>query len=65
MRLDRLARSTKQLYEIHEDLEQRGVNFVSAFQSIGLMKLKMAVKKVGDLCEKIRFRAGSSKPDLF
>lgn len=28
-KLDRLARSTKQLYEIHEDLDKRGIHFVS------------------------------------
>nr|WP_227551737.1 recombinase family protein [Metabacillus sediminilitoris] len=33
-KLDRLARSTKQLYTIHEDLEQKGVNFVSVSDSI-------------------------------
>jgi DNA invertase Pin-like site-specific DNA recombinase len=33
-KLDRLARSTKQLYEIHEILEKRGVNFVSLSDSI-------------------------------
>jgi DNA invertase Pin-like site-specific DNA recombinase len=33
-KLDRLARSTKQLYEIHEELEKRGINFVSLSDSI-------------------------------
>jgi DNA invertase Pin-like site-specific DNA recombinase len=33
-KLDRLARSTKQPYEIQEDLEKRGVNFVSLSDSI-------------------------------
>ncbi|MCQ6282197.1 recombinase family protein [Bacillus sp. EB600] len=33
-KLNRLARSTKQLYEIHEDLDKRGVNFVSLSDSI-------------------------------
>lgn len=33
-KLDRLARSTKQLYTIHEDLGKRGVHFVSLNDSI-------------------------------
>lgn len=33
-KLDRLARSTKQLYTIHEDLEKKGVNFVSLSDKI-------------------------------
>ncbi|KKI88452.1 resolvase [Bacillus sp. SA1-12] len=33
-KLDHLARSTKQLYTIHENLEQKGVNFVSLSDSI-------------------------------
>ncbi|WP_256239149.1 recombinase family protein [Bacillus sp. EB600] len=33
-KLDRLARSTKQLDEIHENLEKRGVIFVSLSDSI-------------------------------
>lgn len=33
-KLDRLARSTKQLYEIHDDLEKRGVHFVSLSDNI-------------------------------